>query len=200
MESLVRMHRYRAPKHRRNRLRRQRDGRWNHDHAIADVPRQEIDDFVGMLQEIQENRKRIKWKPEGPTEQKKFAVALRKAKFNHYEENSIASEKLLLQEHPHPLVIMTEKLHRHLNGRKIYAALQGWEDIYDAYEYQQDTDTAEEPRSEADDTPPGNAHSVTRTGICRDCCQRSWRCIRSDIFAEEEYEQTNRNNRDDLSI
>ena len=117
MGGLVGTHRYQDRKHRRNRLRRQRDGRTNHDHAFDNTSRREICGFPSRRQEIQENRKQTKRKPGGPAEQKKFGAALRQVKFNHYEANRIASEELLLQGPAHPLVIMTEKLHRHLNGR-----------------------------------------------------------------------------------
>ena len=160
MGTLAGLNRYRNQLHRQNRLRRQRDGRANHDRAFDNLSRQEINDFLGRLQEIQENRKRIKWKPEGPEEQKQSVFALRKAKSDRYEENRISPEKLLLQGRSHQLVITTEKLHRHLNGRKIYTALQGWEGICDAYEYRQDAE-AEEEQSEPDYAPPGNAHDVT---------------------------------------
>ena len=58
--------------------------------------------------------------------EKEFVFTLRKAKFNHYEANIIATEKLLLRRHADPLVVMAEKLNRHTRGKMIYTALQGW--------------------------------------------------------------------------
>ena len=87
MNSLVGLHRYRNQQRRQNRLRRQRDGMTNHDHTFENMPRQEINDFLSRLQEIQENRRRIKWTPKGPAEQQKFAAILRRVRFNQYEDN-----------------------------------------------------------------------------------------------------------------
>ena len=80
------------------------------------MSRQEIEDFLSRLHEIQENRKRTKWRPEAPSEQREFVFAIWKVEFNHYEENSIADEKLLLQGPARPIVIMPEKPQRHLTG------------------------------------------------------------------------------------
>ena len=151
--NLVGLHHYHNKKRRQSRLRRQLDGLTNHGHTFDNMSRREINDFLNRLQEIQENRRLIKWRPEGPPEQKKFVCALRNGKFNHCEENRIATEKLLLQWPPHPLVVMAEKIHRRLEGKGIYATLQGWEYSSDEIEYRQDTETEDEPQSEPDNAP-----------------------------------------------
>ena len=109
MNSLIAIHRYRDQKHRHNRLRIQRDGQTNHAHASGNMSRREIDDFPSRLLEIHEGRNQTKWIPGGAIRGKQIVFALRKVKFNHYEENIIASGKLLLQGPARPLAVMAEK-------------------------------------------------------------------------------------------
>ena len=95
-----------------------RDGLTDHIHSFENTPRKEINGFVNRLQEVRDRRKQIKWESEGPPEQKKFPIALRKVEFNPYEENSIAAENVLLQGPPPPLIVITEKFHRRLQGER----------------------------------------------------------------------------------
>lgn len=85
MRSLVGLRRYRD----KNTVARDSDdiggGLTNHDRAICDMSRQEIEGFLCRIQEIQECRRRITWAKEGPGRQKKFSYAIPKVEFNHYE-------------------------------------------------------------------------------------------------------------------
>ena len=124
---------------------------------------------------------------------KKFGFTLRKAKFNQYEENIIDTEELLPQGSSRPLIVMAGQFHRHLQGRKIYAALQGWEYISDAIGFRGDTETKDEPQSEPDNAPTNNKQFKEETTRFRDCCQRSWQCICADIFPGGKYGRTKKN-------
>ena len=196
MNSLVGLHHYRNQKRRQSRLRTQRDGLTNHGHTWDNMARREINDALDRLREIQENRKQIKWKHEGPPGKKKFVSTLRKAKFNRYEENSNATERLLLRGPSRPLIAMAEKSHRQLQGKKIYPSLQEWGYIADAIEFGEDTETEGEPQSEPDYETANNTQFQEKTTLCRDCCQGGWQCICVDIFTDEEYGGIEKNHND----
>ena len=158
-------------------------------------------DFLSMLQEIQGDRKQTKWRPEGPEEQKKVSFAIRKVNFNHYEPDIVSTEKLLLllQGAARPLVVMTEKLRRHLTGKEIYTALQGWGRLLGETEYQQGTENEDEPQS-APDNAPVKTHGKEKTWLRRDFFQSTWRCICIDIFPDDEYARIARNHNDSRLI
>ena len=88
MRRLVGLHRHHNPKRRRNRGRRQRDGLTNHDRAVTDTSRREINDFANRLQEIRDRDQDITWAQEGPADRKKFVFAFRNAKFSRYGGNN----------------------------------------------------------------------------------------------------------------
>ena len=192
MNILVGLHRYRKQKRRQNRPRRKRDGQKNHDHAFDNATRQGIDDFLSTLREIQENRKQIKWRPGGSAEQKKFAYAIRRSKFNQNEENIIVTEKLL----QFPARPLGGELRKHLTAKKIYTALHRWGYLPDAAEYQQRSGTEDDIQSDLDNAHMENTHGKEKTAICRDCCRGTWRCILLGIFPDEEYDRIRRNRND----
>ena len=90
---------------------------------------------------------------------------------------------------------MEKKLHRRIIGHRIYNALQGWGDVYDSYEYRQDTASEDGPQGEPEATTSGNEHNAPSVETCPECFQRTQQCIRIDLFPEGECEQLMRRNR-----
>lgn len=198
MNIIAGLHQYSDQKLRQIRLQRKRDGQANHDHTFDNMSRKEIDDFLGRLQEIQENRKQIKCIPDGHAGKKLSS---------HYGRLNSADTKKTAYRQKTITPMARAPAYRH--DWKAPQTPRREEDLYRAewmgrlagkIEYQKDAETEDEPLIEPDNAPMGNTHGEEKTDLCQDCCRRTGRCICEDIFPGAEYEWIRRKHNDSRPI